>query len=288
MKKQSSDARRFASSAKLLAALLCAGFGWGAASSIPSDSTFGETWRFRFDSFALFSSNASSDAEERPVAYLDASGRRVVLDASGASVPRLETSPAFAAESTELLADGAPLAPQPVGASFDETEPELTPVSFANAESDAETLDAPSTDADWFVVDDDAQERAKWSRELRLESFLAPTFADSSAPTWRDAVPVEAATLADLRALEFEPGLVPSSLVSSALRQRAKAPLPSGDYSFAETSNASDANAPQTLVASSSTAPSTPRTSPVVPTRVGAFTACGTFEADGVAQVRVQ
>lgn len=286
MKKSTSDRRRSASSAKFFVAALCVVLGWCAASSIPSDSTLGTTWRFRFESFGPFSTSARRCDAERPLSYLDASGRRVVLD--GGSVPRVEPAPAFVAESTELLANDAPLETESLGATFDEAEPVATPVSFANAEP--ETNDASASlfaDAGWLVVDEDARERDEWSRELRLEAFPEPTFAELSAPTWRDDVAVDAATLAELRALEFEPGVVPSSLVSSSLRRRtANARLLSGDYSFAETSNASDANAPRTPVAPAPTA--TAQTSPVVPTRVGAFTACGTFETNGVAKVRVQ
>lgn len=280
MQKFSSDNRRFASSAKFFAAALCVALGWGAASAFPSGSTLGETWRFRFDSFGLFSANAPNADEERPLSYLDASGRRVVLGEN--STPRFETEPTFVAEATELLADDAlPFETEPVGATFDEAEPELEPVSFANA--DAQTSDPLFANAGWLVVDENAQERDEWSRALRLETFSEPTFAELSAPTWRDDVAVEPATLAELRALEFEPGVVASSVVSPELRRRAaNARLVSGDYSFAETSNALDANAPQP-----STAPARP-TASQAPTRVGAFTACGAFESDGVAKVRVQ
>lgn len=286
MKKRSPAPRRSALSAKFFVAALCVVLGFGAASAIPGGSTLGETWRFRLEAFGPFSTSARRDAE-RPLSYLDASGRRVALDAS--SAPRFDSTPAFVSESTELLANDASPAPEPVGATFDEAEPESTPVSFANAETAPEAEEPTSlfTDDGWFVVDADDRERDEWSRELRLETFPEPTFAECSAPTWRDAVAVEAATLDELRALEFEPGVGSSSLVSSSLRRRAaNARLVSGDYSFAETSNASDANAPQTSVAPAPV-PTTAPTS-TVPTRVGAFTACGTFDTNGVVKVRVQ
>lgn len=283
MKKRSPANRRSAARAKILVAALAVVSGWGAASSVPSDATLGASWRFRLESFGFFSTNEPFRDEERRFSFLDASGRRVVLDA--VSSPRFETAPAFVAESTELLANAAPLETEPNGATFDEAEPTSPPVAFANA--DAETPASLFADADWIVADANASERDEWSRELRLEAFPEPTFAESSAPTWRDDVSVAAATLDELRALEFEPGVVPSSLVSSALRRRAaKAPLLSGDYSFAETSNASDANAPQTPVVSAPTAPIS--SAKPAPTRVGAFTAYGTFDSNGGAKVRVQ
>lgn len=281
MKQYSSDNRPFPTSAKFFAAAFCVALGWGAASAFPSGSTLGDAWRFRFDSFGLFSSSAQRRVEERPLCYLDASGRRFGVG-DEISTPRLETPPALIAESTELLADGSlPLEEEPVGATFDEAEPEWEPVAFADAQTSASLF----ADAGWIVVDPDAQKRDDWSRELQLETFSEPTFAEFSAPTWRDDVAIASATLDELRALEFEPG-VASSLASPELRRVANARLASGDYSFAETSNASDANASQTPNVSSQTAP--PPAPPVAPTRVGAFTACGAFEADGVAKVRVQ
>ncbi len=281
MNKRSSNQRRSASLAKCFVAALCVVLAWGAAWLIPNGLTLGTSWRFRLESFEFFSANKNVD-EERAVSYLDASGRRVVLDEN--AVPRLETAPAFVAETTELLASDVSCDAQPVGATFDETEaePEWEPVSFANAED--ETSDALPTNDAWLVVDESAEARDKWSFELRLAPFLAPTFVETSAPTWRDAVEVEAATLAELRELEFEPELVASSLISPLLRRRvANARLASGDYSFAETSSASDANAPQPTPR-----PATPQAPSTAPTRVGAFTACGTFESNGVAKVRVQ
>lgn len=279
MPKKSPVNRRSASSAKFFFAALCVALGGSVASSLPNGSTLGETWRFRFDSFALFSSNAPSDADEGSACYLDASGRRVEGDEI--SAPSVDSAPTFFAEATELLAsDVLPRETEPVGATFDEATPELAPVSFANAEtaSDASRFE----NLGWLVVDD-AQERDEWSRELRLEAFPKLTFAESSAPTWSDDVAVAPATPAELRALAFEPGVASSSLVSLSLRRRAaNARLVSGDYSFAETSNASDANAPQT----SNVAP--PTTPAPAPTRVGAFTACGAFDAYGAAKVRVQ
>lgn len=284
MKKRSSDKRRSASRAKFFVAALYVALGLGAASAIPFGSTLGESWSFRLESFRLFSTD-SSVAEERPTSYLDASGRRVVVDEN--SVPRPEPAPAFVAETTELLASDVSFDAEPVGATFDETEaePKLEPVSFANAED--ETPDALFTNDAWLVVDESAEARDRWSDELRLAAFPEPTFAETSTPTWRDAVAVEGATLAELRALEFEPELVASSLVSSSLRRRAaNARLVSGDYSFAETSNALDANAPQ--VPSSPSQPTPPQVPSTAPARVGVFTACGTFESNGVAKVRVQ
>ena len=281
MKRYSSNKRRSASTAKFFAAAFCLVLGWGAASLFPSGSTLGETWRFRLESFGLFSSNAQNLDDERPRSFLDASGRRVVCD--GVSAPRLETAPTFVAESAELLAnDALPLETESLGATFDEAESESEPASFANA--DAETPALNVENASWVFVDENAQERERWSRELRLGTFSEPTFAECSAPTWRDAVAVESATRDELNALAFEPGASSSSPVSPSLRRRsAKAPLVSGDYSFAETSNATDAGAP----APSSVEPSTP-TPEVAPTRVGAFTACGAFDAYGAAKVRVK
>lgn len=280
MPPKSPDARPSASSAKFLFAALCVALGGSVASFLPDGSTLGETWRFRFDSFALFSSNASNADDEGSVCYLDASGRRVEREISAPSVDSAST---FFAEATELLAsDVLPGETEPVGATFDEATPELEPVSFANDEaaSDASRLENDG----WIVVDANAQERDEWSRELRLEAFPKLTFAESSAPNWSDDVAVEPATPDELRALAFEPGVASSSLVSSSLRRRAaNARLVSGDYSFAETSNASDANAPPT----SNVVP--PTATPAAPaTRVGAFTACGAFDAYGAAKVRVQ
>ncbi len=288
MKKRPSPNRRSAVRAKCFVAALCVAFGWGAASLTPTDSTLGAAWRFRFESFALFSTNAHSRDEDRPFSYLDASGRRVVFDAI--STPRLETSPTFVAESTELLANAVlPLETEPIGATFDEaeSESESEPVSFATADAQTPVASAPLLpDGGWLVVDENAEERDEWSRELRLEAFPEPTFAESSAPTWRDDVPIVPATVDELRALEFEPGVVASSLVSSSLRRRAaNARLVSGDYSFVETSSVGGANEPQTSSFSVSTPEQTPA---VAPTRVGAFTACGTFDSNGVAKVRVQ
>ncbi|MBQ9801063.1 MAG: hypothetical protein IJO40_14160 [Thermoguttaceae bacterium] len=284
MKKYSSNKRRSDSSAKFFVAALCVVLGWFAASSIPSGATLGETWRFRLDSFGPFAANAQRRADERPRSYLDASGRRV--DSEETTAPRVETDSAFAVEATELWANEAlPFEAEPVGATFAEAEQEakLEPVSFANDEEESDSLFANDG---WLVVDENALERDQWSRDLRLEPFPEQTFAEFSAPTWRDDVAVAPATLDELRALEFEPGVVASSLVSSSLRRRtANAQLSSGDYSFAETSNASDANAPQTSSVSAQTAT---QTSTVAPTRVGAFTACETFDSNGVAKVIVQ
>ena len=281
MNKRSSNKRRSASRAKFFVAALYVALGLGAASSIPLGSTLGETWRFRLESFRLFSTKPSV-AEERPTSNLDASGRRVAVDEN--SIPRRESVPTFVAETTELLASDVSFDAEPVGATFDETEaaPKLEPVSFGNAEDEASV--ALLTNDAWLVVDESAEARDRWSDELRLAAFPEPTFAETSTPTWRDAVAVEGATLAELRALEFEPELVASSLVSSSLRRRAaNARLVSGDYSFAETSNASDANAPQTP-----SQPTPPQAPTIAPARVGVFTACGTFESNGVAKVRVQ
>jgi hypothetical protein len=281
MIKYSSNNRRFPASAKFFAAAFSVALGWCVASAFPSGSTLGTAWRFRFESFGPFSQNERRCAEDRSLSYLDASGRRVAVNAETSS-PRLETAPTFVAESTELLADDAlPLEKESVGATFDEAEPELEPVAFDNAQTPASSF----ADASWLVVDQNAQEREEWSRELRLGSFSEPKFAEFSLPNWRDAVALESATPDELRALEFEPG-VSSSLVSPELRRLANARLASGDHEFAETSNASDANAPQTPNASSQTAQKTP--TQAAPTRVGAFAACGAFEADGVAKVRVQ
>lgn len=298
MKKRSS-ARRSDTRAKFFLAAFCLALGWSAAAVVPADSTLGATWRFRLESFGPFASTVRQTADDRPLCYLDASGRRVAPNET--TIPRSETEPTFGDESAELWANAETLETTPNGATFAETEAEAemktTPVSFASAdlefdaeseiESDAETSSARFSNADWIVVDENAQERDNWSRELRLVAFSEPTFAESSAPTWRDAVAIETATLDELRALEFEPGAVPSSLVSSSLRRRsANARLHSGDYSFAETSNVSDANAPRTTVAS--TPASTSQISTAAPTRVGAFAACGAFESDGGARVRVQ
>ncbi len=284
MKKSSSNKRRSASRAKFFVAALYVALGLGAASAIPFGSTLGETWSFRLESFRLFSAN-SDVVEERPTSYLDASGRRVVVDDN--SVPRPETTPAFVAETTELLASAASFDAEPVGATFDETEaePKLEPVSFANAEN--ETPDALLANDAWLVVDENAEARDRWSDELRLAAFPEPTFAETSTPTWRDAVAVEGATLAELREFEFDPNAVASSLVSSSLRRRAaNVRLTSGDYSFAETVSATDANAPQPSIVPSQ--PTSPQAPSVAPARVGVFTACGTFESNGVAKVRVQ
>ena len=274
MKKRSSANRRSASRAKFVAAALCLGLGWGGASLVPDSSTLGENWRFRIESFALFSWNDSTCDAAGPRSRLDASGRRVVLDAPDGV--RFDVPSAFVDESAELWASAVSPEAEPVGATFDEAEPSLTPVSFANADA------ASTVDGSWLGVDQYEQERARWSNELRLEPFPEPTFAEHSAPAWRDAVAVEPATAAELRALDFEPGVVPSALVSSTLSRRSsRALLPSGDYSFAETSNASDANASEPPVVSTP-APAT------APARVGAFTACGPFESNGVAKLRVQ
>lgn len=283
MKKRSAQ-RRSASRAKLLVAAICLGLGWGAASVVPNDSTLGETWSVRFESFDLFSLNAFRRADERPLCYLDANGRRFAPET--ATTPTLETEPAFLAESEELLADDVATETQALGATFAETVSpvELAPVSFADETE--ETLAPVDADAEngWLVVDENAEKRDRWSREIALEPFAAPNFAESSLPTWRDEIAVVPATTDELRALEFEPGLSRSALVSSTLRRRAAlAPLASGAHSFAETANVSDANA-----SANASQPEAPRVATTAPARVGSFSAPGMFDANGVATVRVQ
>ncbi|MBR5242798.1 MAG: hypothetical protein IKW13_01055, partial [Thermoguttaceae bacterium] len=155
MQKNTSNNRRFALSAKFFFAALCVVFGWFVSSSLSSGSALGETWRFRFDSFDLFSTVARN-ADETPVCYLDASGRRVgdvVLAASN-----VDAAPAFFADETELLANDVLVGEtEAVGATFDETAPELEPVSFAAAEENAPRFE----NAGWVVVDADAQDRDK-------------------------------------------------------------------------------------------------------------------------------
>lgn len=282
MKKRSSNNRRSASRAKFLVAALCVGFGWCAASTVPSDSTFGATWRVRLESFNLFSLDARRRDDERPLCYLDANGRRFSTDAATRST--FETSPAFLAEDDALLAEDDAPQTQPLGATFDETTApfEFEPIAFSDAEEETLASSDSASENGWLVVDENAEERARWSRELALASFAAPAFSESSLPTWRDEVAVVPATTAELRALEFEPGLGRSTLVSSTLRRRAaSAPLASGGHSFAVTANVSDANA-------SASQSSAPRVATAAPTRVGAFSASGAFDTNGVATVRVQ
>lgn len=286
MKKRSANNRRSASRAKLFVAALCLGLGWGAASAIsaiPADSTDAETWSVRFESFNLFSPNSLRGAEERPLCYLDATGRRVSLE--NATAPLLETEPAFLAESEELLADDSALDVQPLGAIFAETVSvvELDPVSFS--ETNEEDF-AATTENGWLGVDEDAEERDRWANEIAVNPFPVPSFAESSLPGWRDDVSVASATIDELRALASEPGLGRSTLVSSTLRRRAAlAPLASGGHSFAETSNVADANSNASVDASQ---PEPPRVATIAPARVGSFSDSGAYGTNGVATVRIQ
>lgn len=263
--------RRSASRAKIFVAALAVGLAWGAASAAPQTAPSFDGWRFRVDALALFQSDAAE-----PLSYLDGSGRRVDLSEPNA-LP--ETAPTLG-ESTTLLANFSTPDETPIGATLCDPEP-LDEIASFPAEPEERPADARFVEAAWAVADDDAEKRRDWSLELRLEEFAEPSFAEVEAPAWRDEIAVDFATPAELEALPAGANAFASSLVSPTLRKlSADASSASGYY--VETTSVSDANAPQTTSAPASVAKS------AAPTRVGVFSACGTFEANGVAKTRVR